>query len=781
VLVKPSRAASCLGSATLSRMRREPGIAPILLFIGAAASCGDAVATANAPEAPDASVSDAGGTPDAGRVDVIEPDDGGRRDAGPVRAPFGLDARPSNATCLAWARPGPLPPVTFEPVFTAISPFAAPMMMAQLPGDPPHWLLAQRNGKIVRFAAANPEPPVVVADLPALSGHPLGYGNEGGLLGLAPHPKFAENGRVYVSWTTADPAPGGYVRSRIGYVVSSDGGATFTSYTNVLWFDQNNSTHYGGGIAFGRDGYLYVSFGDGTEQWRGQDTTTFFSKILRIDVDDVPPGATYGIPADNPFRLGGGEPATFAWGFRNPFRLSFDRETGDLWVGDVGAARFEEVDRVERGGNYGWPCREGKNDHSLTPIDCPNGVGNTIDPVVDHEHVLGSSSSRSITGGVVYRGKAIPGLVGAYVYGDYVTKEIFVLRYDPATGAPVSTTISAPADNWVSFAEDLDGEVYAVALTGSIYKMVPAGAPPPSSVPARLSETGCVLATDPRQPAPGLVPYGINAPSWDDGAEKTRHLAVPDGKAITVGADGHLELPEGSVVVQTLSLGGKRIETRLLVRHDDGEWAGYSYRWLEDESDAVRLPASSRRRVGAVDWYFPSPGECLRCHTDRAGRVLGLELGQLDGDYVYASTNRIADQLATLEHIGLFTNPLPARPPPLPSPSGAGPLEGRARAYLHANCSSCHRPPGEGRATIDLRFSTELAAAMVCDVAPSAGDRGVAGAKILAPGNPSRSLVSLRLHTTGAGHMPPFGAPVVDEDGVALIDEWIRGLVACPP
>src|SRR5262249_42134887 len=155
----------------------------------------------------------------------------------------------------------------------------------------------------------------------------------------------------YISFTTSD-APAGYmVKSRIGYLTSTNGGVSFTSYTNVLDFDQRWGNHKGGGVAFGKDGYLYVSFGDGGSSndldAYGQRTTTFYSKVLRIDVDNVPAGQTYGIPPDNPFKNGGGEPATYAYGFRNPFRFSFDRATGDLWLGDVGAGAYEEIDLVK--------------------------------------------------------------------------------------------------------------------------------------------------------------------------------------------------------------------------------------------------------------------------------------------------------------------------------------------------------------------------------------------------------------------------------------------------
>ncbi len=726
--------------------------AGLIVAIAAACGAGDAANPLNGGKPTNPSEQDSSVDVADGALDVTTGGDA-YVDAGPQPAPFGLDARPSNKTCVAPPRPVVSGTVAFERVFEKVT-FTYPMMLVQTPNDSAHWYAALRAGDIIRFDANNPQTSSVVGNVAALSGFQLAFTGEGGLLGMAPHPNFAQNGRLYVSWNSLDVPAGYFARSRVGYLTSTDGGQTFTSYTNLLYFDQTLSNHYGGGIAFGRDGYLYFSFGEGGDATRAQNTNGFFSKVLRVDPDNVPVGSTYGIPSDNPFKLGGGEPATYAYGFRNPFRFSFDRATGDLWVGDVGQSTWEEVDRVERGGNYGWPCREGK--HNWTgpnPTYCPNGLGNTIDPIIEHEHVIGVSPSRSITGGVVYRGKNIPSFIGSYIYGDFVTHELFALTFDPATGLPSTSLINGgPTGSWVHFAEGNDGEVLLVDLYGFIYKMVPGVTAPPSTFPAKLSETGCVEPTDPKKAASGVLPYDINAPFWSDGAAKTRFLALPDGAKITVGADGDFDLPNGSVLMKTFFLGNKRIETRLFMRHDDGVWAGYSYAWLDDESDAVLLPASMRKKLGAQDWYFPSRADCLRCHTERAGRSLGLELGQLNRDLVYPTTNRISNQLATFEHIGLLVDSLPATLPRIPPPDGADLLELRARAYLHSNCS-----------------------------APLAGDIGVVGAQILTPGSPEKSLLSLRPHSTGASRMPPIASSVVDTAGLAVVDDWIKALAACPP
>jgi len=720
--------------------------------------------------------------------------DGGGPD-GSVRAEFGLDTRPSNTTCLAPARPPSTAPVKFEQVFANVS-LQAPMMMAQIPGDKTRWFVAQRGGKIVSFPTTTPpNTPATVGTVQTVAALPLNQAGEGGLLGLAFHPKFAQNGRLYVTWTTTGGASPVNMMSTIGELHSPDNGVSFDSYKEIVApFPQPFTNHDGGGIAFGKDGFLYFSFGDGGDgddtARHGQNKNTMFSKVLRVDVDTPSGGLAYGIPADNPFKAGGGEPATFAMGFRNPFRFSIDRDTNEVWVGDVGQNAYEEIDaKVKVGGNYGWPCREGLHDspNATDPAKCPLGANTPglIDPAAEHHHV--PANSRSITGGVVYRGAAIPGFVGTYVYGDYVKQELWTLGFDPGTGATVTTQLTdAPAANWVSFAEDNDGEVYAVALNqGAVYKLLPAAPAGPNTFPDRLSKTGCVDPNDPKKPAASVIPYGVNAPLWSDGAQKERFLALPDGKTITVqDADGDFDFPNGTVLMKNFTVAGKLTETRLFMRHDDGGWNGYTYEWLDDGSDAVLLPAGKTKTVGTQTWTFPSRSDCVTCHSEAAGRSLGLELGQLNGDHVYPSTNTIANQLKTLDHIGMFDKPLGKPVDQLlayPDPYGAtAPLEARARAYLHSNCSNCHRPKGGGRGNMDLQFGTAFVDTKSCNVDPEAGDLGVAGGKLIVPGAPEQSILALRPHSPAANRMPPLASSVVDEPGVKVLDDWIRGIAACP-
>ncbi len=703
--------------------------------------------------------------------------------SGPVDSEFGLDERPANPTCVAPERPGTGQAVTFEEAFPNLPDFTIPIQILQKPGDDTKWYVVQQNGIVKVFDNS----PTVAAATDYLNidasvvGPQFATGDERGLLGMAFHPTLDE---LFVSYSaTAAGATlvcngttvGASERSIIARIpIDGTGDPTEASMTPVLVQPQPFSNHNGGLIMFGPDEMLYIGFGDGGDAGdtceAGQNLDTWLGKILRIDIDA---SATYGVPADNPFVGVAGLDEIWAYGLRNPWRWSFDRETGELWAGDVGQGDWEEISRIEKGGNYGWDDKEGS--HCFEDV-APCTGGGRIDPVHEYPH----STGQSVTGGFVYRGTAIPGLVGSYIFADYEIGTIWALSFDPGTGAPVVTEISPPGETISSFGEGNDGEIYVIQyMTGRIMKMVPAGSPPVDTFPDLLSETGCVDAANPRNPAAGLIPYDVNAPLWSDGADKRRWLAIPDGTQITVNADGDWDLPNGSVLMKEFRLGGKRIETRLFVRHSDGGWAGYTYEWNAAETEATLLPAGKTAVVGSQSWAFPSRAECLSCHSEAAGRSLGPETQQLNRDLVYPN-NRRANQLATLDHIGMLSG-LPASPwPRLPEPDGAQPLEERARAYLHANCSNCHRPGGAGQGQADLLYSTPLAQTNTCDVLPQEGDLGVTGARLLVPGDPALSLVSIRMKRLDSNRMPAIATSVIDPLGTNLIDEWIGSLTACP-
>jgi glucose/arabinose dehydrogenase/sugar lactone lactonase YvrE len=296
--------------------------------------------------------------------------------------------------------------------------------------------------------------------------------NEEGLLGLAFHPKFKDNGQVFIFYTD--------VKAKMANVVSrltlKKGADTIdaASEEELIRIEKPYWNHDGGTIAFGPDGYLYITHGDGglggDPHENGQKTDTLLGKVLRIDTDHKENGKPYAIPKDNPFiGKAGFAPEIWAYGLRNIWRMAFDRETGDLWAGEVGQNLFEEIILITKGGNYGWNLRESYHPFGAKGVDVTDGL---IEPIWEYHHDVGAS----ITGGNVYRGKAIPQLQGAYLYADYVSSKFWALRYDAKAGRVVANhPIKTPAVAVMSFGEDEAGEVYVMQLSGDgkgIYKLV---------------------------------------------------------------------------------------------------------------------------------------------------------------------------------------------------------------------------------------------------------------------------------------------------------------------
>jgi quinoprotein glucose dehydrogenase len=306
--------------------------------------------------------------------------------------------------------------------------------------------------------------------------------NEEGFLGLAFHPKFKDNGEFFVYYTNKK-TPHQNVISRFHVSKDDPKKADPASEEILLVFDKPFWNHDGGTLAFGPDGYLYVAVGDGglanDPFGNGQNLSKLLGKILRIDVDRKSGDLPYAIPEDNPF-VGkqGARPEIWAYGLRNVWRMAFDPKTGSLWAGDVGQDAWEEIDLISKGGNYGWNVREGlhpfvkKGAPAVPHSPTPEGM---TDPIFEYNHDVG----KSITGGNVYRGKAIPELAGAYLYADYVSNKVWALWYDADTKQVIANReIPTPKPIPVmSFGEDEDGETYLTTYAAngqSIFKIKPA-------------------------------------------------------------------------------------------------------------------------------------------------------------------------------------------------------------------------------------------------------------------------------------------------------------------
>ncbi len=716
-----------------------------------------------------------------------------------VAAPFGLDNRPANTTCLAFDRPNTDATVDLQRVFPSLL-INNVVVLTQPPGDSSHWYFTTRDGIIGRFVNT---PGVVnwdtVLDLRSRVSAPP----DGGLIQLVFHPDYPADPRVFVNYSV----PGSFGEPN-DIIISSfnvqPGGATIDEFSEVVFMTQPRGTyHQGGFLSFGPlDGFLYFGIGDGAPQTdpdnNAQNLMDFRGSILRIDVDpaSVPPGEVYGVPTDNPYagnpRCGpvgnlSPCPEIFAPGFRNPFRGDIDPVSGDIWVGDVGYTAREEIDKVIKGGNYGWNVYEGKLCREFSG-SCT--ATNLIGPEVEFTHAGGQCA---VIGGYVYRGGTIEALQGRYLFADFCTSKVSAVQYD-TLGDPIEE-ILLPGGSGIgrinTFGKDNDGELYVV--TGSeIYKIVDnsGGGPPPA--PALLSQTGCFDVADPTNPAPGLIPYDINSALWSDGASKRRWMALAEGATVGIDAEGDFLFPPGTVLVKEFSYNGVPHETRLFVHHLDGIWAGYSYEWRNGVSgwDGYLLPAGLVKDLDpgiygpGHTWTYPSRAECLRCHTDSANFSLGPEVGQLNRDMLYPSTMRIANELETLEHIGVFTTGLTPGIEDLPAyaelDQAHHSVDYRARSYLHSNCSGCHRPGEITQAPMDFRFSTPTSDINACNVTPVFGDLGVTGATILSPGNPGLSVTRLRDGSRDPlVQMPPLATAILHDEWLTLLDTWISDTSIC--
>jgi len=721
--------------------------------------------------------------------------------AAPDSKPVGIDKRVPWTTSRIKGSPEPPPPFRSEVAFAKLK-FFEPLDLANVPGK--HRLaVATRPGKIFTFVN---DPRTDKADL-LLDVKKIVYA-------VTFHPQFAKNGYVYVTYIVEDGKPNGTRVARFQVKGDDTPKADLASEKVILEWPAGG--HNAGCLKFGPDGYLYIGTGDGSgiadQLHTGQNVSDLLSSILRIDVDRAGDGKAYSIPKDNPFvNHKGARPEIWAYGLRQPWKFSFDRKTGELWCGDVGQDLWEMVYRIQKGGNYGWSVMEGA--HEFRP-ERKKGPTPILKPLVEHPH----SDFRSITGGYVYRGQRLKELADTYVYGDFDTGRIWGLRYegDKITWQQELTKVQQRV---VSFGEDEAGEIYHLDwVGGQIHRL--AAMPkttPTTAFPRLLSETGLFASTKDHKPAPGLIPYSVNAPLWSDGAVKERFLAIPaDGKirynAIEYpqpapGAPRGWKFPDGTVAVKTFALdmekgnpkSRKRLETRILHFQQlggseevgDQYWRGYTYLWNDEQTDAILLDATGLDRVYTIKdkaapggqrkqtWHFPSRAECTLCHTMPAKFVLGVNTLQLNKDHDYGG-GRIANQLRTFEHLGLFAAPLPAPPEKLPRlvnyEDAKLDINLRARSYLHANCSHCHMKWGGGNAEFQLLATLPLKDTGAAGTRTAHGDFGLKDPRVIARGEPERSMILHRMKLNGLGRMPHVASSVVDDDAVRLVHDWIKQL-----
>jgi uncharacterized repeat protein (TIGR03806 family) len=670
---------------------------------------------------------------------------------------------------------------------------------AQLSPDRKRWYVTEQLAVIRTFAADGAAGASSV--LLDLSTPDRKWDHRRNAYSVAFHPRFAENGYLYLF--TRDPIPDPAMGRITRFVVTTAADGTPTcdpksAVTIIEW--PSGEDHFGGSLNFGNDGMLYFPVGDGNgygdAKMSGQDLSDLNASVMRIDVDRPAPGQQYAIPADNPFlTVPEARGEVWAYGLRNIWKMSFDRVTGELWGCDVGQDLWDSVMRIGKGQNYGWSVYEGSHDFRPERAKGPTPISK---PLYEHEHF----EARSLTGGFVYRGKALADLVGAYVYGDYDTGKIWGIR---ATGERVTwhqELVDTPL-RIVGFAQDADGELILVDHTGSLHRLLaqdPAvlAAESARNFPRRLSETGLYADTARNIVAPGVMPYSVNSPLWSDDAHKERYLAIPGSGRINHDRPNGWNFPEGTVLVKTFALdlvkgdpaSRRRLETR--IEHlEQNHWRNYTYVWNDAQTDAELLDEPRGRdrtftvrdpdgRMREQTWHFPGRAECTLCHTMPMNYVLGPTTRQMNRDHDYGG-GVVSNQIEVLGRLSMLE-----KPPKDGKATGlaklADPkderatLDERARAYLHANCAHCHTKWGGGNAYFWLGSELPLDKTATLGTAPQHGDLHVPGAKVIDPGHPERSLLALRMAMLGPERMPRIASSVVDHAAVELISDWIRSL-----
>ncbi|MFN3197452.1 MAG: MopE-related protein, partial [Bradymonadia bacterium] len=627
---------------------------------------------------------------------------------------------------------------------------------------------------------------------------------EDGLLSMAFHPDYQNNGRFFVSYTVQEP-----LRVRLSEYTRDPNNpmqADPNSERILLEIEKDAPGHNGGDLEFGLDGYMYMTVGDTNGgEFSAMEATrpsNLKGTVIRIDVDNYDAGAgeQYGIPPDNPFAAGDvitpwddapARPEVWAYGFRHPWRMSIDRLTGDVWIGDVGGSEREEVNKILPGLFYGWGLWEGDLCDGSGPQECPTIDDGAVQPVYWYDHSQGAC----IIGGHVYRGDAIPELFGAYVYGDCSTGDVVAVWFEEdelGVATAVATEKFFNVAALVDMQEDEDGELVVVSMNAGRHGwrlIVADDQEAAEPFPQLLSETGCFTDTATMETAAGVVPYALNAPLWSDDADKGRYLALPEnGKATYTDKDA-FGFPKDTVLIKSFFIDEvgrqeqRRLETRFMIKRADS-WEAYTYKWNADQTDAELVAEEGAEETietpdGPLVWNYPSRSACFRCHNEAANFAIGLSVRQLNRDVeIDGQMVNQLDAFAGIELVDLPTEAanLPAWPSYHDDSYTAGE---RARGLLHTNCATCHRPGTTVNTTFDLRGYTPFADMNICDAEPVYGTLGLQDARIFNPGDADNSVMFSRVSRRDSLQMPPLATRIVHGTALDLIRTWIEETPVC--
>ncbi len=705
-------------------------------------------------------------------------------------AKFGLDVRVPWTTSKIRGFPDPPPPLKLVRAYPKID---IPNLIALNAIPDSEYLLAVDH----QSDWGGPSRIVQFKDTPEADRTELFLERPEIVYGLAFHPQFASNRYVFVGCNGRSDELDAVATRVLRFKVQGEGPFACDPDSATVIIEWKSNGHNGGDLAFDSDGMLFVSAGDGTsdsdQNRTGQDVSTLAGSMLRIDVDHPQAPRLYSVPTDNPFiSLSNARPEIWAYGLRNPWRVCFDRESNQLWVGNNGQDLWESVYLIQRGANYGWSINE--SNHAFH-TEQDHGPAEISAATAEHHH----SEARSLTGGQVYRGSNFSMLTGAYVYGDFSTGNIWAIRIENGQQT-LHQQIARSSLQITGFGFDTQGEILIADHQGGIYRFATNDAQQDDLFPRRLSQTGLFDSVAGEIALPGLIPYSVNSPLWSDNAVKRRWMAVPGDETIGYKSRGAWDFPEGSVLVKSFAFPSasdgtlRRIETRLMAKQQ-GQWYGYSYRWNAEQTDAFLVEAGGRDELldgvlsGAVqgegevqgehvNWRYPSRSECMVCHSRAADFVLGLSSEQMNRMHTYNATGTEAPQIETLAHIGILGGedieiPTDHLVDPMNADAGLGP---RARSYLHSNCASCHVVSGGGNSSIVLSYFVDLEQTHLLNAQPLHGSLGLFDARLVRPGDPANSILLKRISTRGAGQMPPLATHLVDSQAVQLLADWIASL-----
>ena len=737
----------------------------------------------------------------------------------------------------AWELEDPFPDLTLPP----------PVRIVDFPGSDSDIAMLSKIGQIWRLNRKTQEQSLIldITDRSFKKG-------EAGAVGMVFHPQFTSTDdparQVVFIYYRTKPEPDSWSEkgfNRLSKFTWDPAIQAFDPASEEILIQQydRSTWHNSGAMFFGPDGFLYLSLGDeGMDEHQPASTQRldggFFSGILRIDVDndparshpirrqprpnEAPPagwGQTfsqgYSIPHDNPWQAEDGSilEEFYAIGIRSPYVMSYDPDREFIWLADVGAGQREEINQVDKGDNLQWPYLEG----SLPFKDRQQPdelIGREKPPYYEYDRSIGAC----IIGGALYRGEVFPNLNGKYLFADYISNKLMALSdegsfleperedlIEDLEGQPVDLP-DQPGITGVFVLKS--GEVLVTVMgqgqdfaPGKVLRLRKKTAVP--DPPVRLSELGAFTDLATLTPAPGILPYRVNAQLWSDRAEKQRWIALPnDGdfdqpdELIRFQATDDWRFPEGTVFIKHFELplntdgSGERarLETRFFVVGKDGRSYGLTYQWNEEGTEAFLLGGGASRTFAIRDeqnqiammqtWDYPSRGQCLTCHNANANYVLGVKTHQLNGDVYYPHLGQTMNQLDYLNSVGAFGSRIGnadryAKAYPLTDESVD--LELRIRSYLDANCASCHRAGGVPNLTMDVRFSKPLLYHNTIS-APALSHSSLPNRNIIEPGVHEESEFWVRDASLSETRMPPIGRNIIDETYIDLLAQWIDGL-----